>query len=289
MGGWFARYEWRPPRSRKDAAVKIAVTGKGGVGKTTVTSLLAYHFARQGRPVLAIDADPAPCLGPALGFSLEKLLDLHPIAEMGDLISERTGAPAKSSAGAFFKLNPRVSDLPDRFSGLHNGIRLLLLGAVQDGGAGCICPASALLKELVRHVLLDRGEVVLLDLYAGVEHLGRGTAEAVDIMLAVAEPTNQSMRTVRHIQALAADIGITNILLIGNKVTCEADRQFFEDSAADLPLLGCLDASPQMRTADRTGAIPYDLAPELAAGIATMAGAIEAAIGDARERSASNV
>src|SRR5208337_3218968 len=158
-------------------------------------------------------------LGPALGFPDAKLLDLRPIAEMGELIAERTGTSAKSAAGGFFRLNPNVADLPERFSATHHGIRLLLLGAVQEGGSGCICPASALLKELVRHVMLKRNEVVLLDLYAGVEHLGRGTAEAVDAMLVVAEPTNRSMRTVRQIAALAADIGIRNIHLAGNKAT----------------------------------------------------------------------
>ena len=127
--------------------MKIAVAGKGGVGKTTVTALLAHHFAQAGRPVLAIDADPSPCLGPALGFPDAKLLELRPIAEMGELIAERTGTSAKSAAG-FFRLNPNVADLPERFSVVHRGIRLLLLGAVQEGGSGCICPASALLKEL---------------------------------------------------------------------------------------------------------------------------------------------
>jgi CO dehydrogenase maturation factor len=252
--------------------VKIAVTGKGGVGKTTVTALLAYHFARQGRPVLAIDADPSPCLGPALGFPEDKLLNLRPIAEMGELIAERTGAPAKSSMGAFFRLNPQVSDLPERFSDTHDGIRLLLLGAVQEGGSGCICPASALLKELVRHVIVQRDEVVLLDLYAGVEHLGRGTAEAVDVMLVVAEPTNRSMRTVRQIKALAADIGIHNLLLIGNKATGEDDRRFFEENAGDIPLAGCLGAAPEAVTADRTGKVLYDIAPQLAADIGVIAG-----------------
>jgi CO dehydrogenase maturation factor len=251
--------------------MKIAVAGKGGVGKTTVTALLAHHFAQAGRPVLAIDADPSPCLGPALGFPDAALLDLRPIAEMGELIAERTGTSAKSSAGGFFRLNPDVADLPERFSATHRGIRLLLLGAVQEGGSGCICPASALLKELVRHVMLKRNEVVLLDLYAGVEHLGRGTAEAVDAMLVVAEPTNRSMRTVRQIAALAADIGIRNIHLAGNKAGSESDRRFFEEQAGDIPVAGCLDAAGEAMTADRTGKVLYDLAPRLAEGIGAIA------------------
>ena len=152
--------------------MKIAVTGKGGVGKTTLTSLLAYTLADQNYQVLAIDADPSPCLGAALGFPEELLVDLTPIARMDELIYERTGAKP-GTTGGYFKLNPRVDDLPDRFSAVHRGIRMLELGSVKLGGAGCICPESAMLRSLVTHILLRRDEVVLLDMYAGVEHLGR--------------------------------------------------------------------------------------------------------------------
>ncbi|MFB8830758.1 hypothetical protein ACE0DR_18670 [Azotobacter sp. CWF10] len=154
---------------------------------------------------------------------------------------------------------------------------------MQKGGSGCICPASTLLKQLVRHVLLERDEVVLLDLYAGVEHLGRGTAEAVDVMLAVAEPTNRSLRTVRQVQVLARDIGIDKLLLVGNKATGAEDRAFFADAAGSLPLAGCLEMSPAAMTADRSGAPLYDLSPELAREAASIAEAIErlACSGDA--------
>ncbi len=260
--------------------MKIAVTGKGGVGKTTLASLLACHYARRGRPVLAVDADPSPCLGPALGFSAEALLDLLSIADMQELIAERTGAGVQRAAGAFFKLNPRVADLADRFSCVRGGIRLLLLGAVREGGAGCICPASTLLKQLVRHIVLQRDEIVLLDLYAGVEHLGRGTAEAVDAMVAVAEPTNRAMRTVRQIKSLAADIGVRNLLLVGNKARGEADRRFFEESAPDIPLAGCLALAPEAMAAERAGQVLYDVAPGLAAAAGAIADRIEGTVTD---------
>lgn len=254
--------------------LKIAISGKGGVGKTTLTSLLAAHYASRGRQVLAIDADPSPCLGPALGFSEAQLLDLLPIAEMSELIAERTGSDPRASGGVF-KMNPRVADIPERFAAQRDNIRLLLLGAVQQGGAGCICPASALLKQLVRHTLLERDEVVLLDLYAGVEHLGRGTAEAVDVMLAVAEPTNRSLRTVRQVQVLARDIGIEKLLLVGNKAAGAEDRAFFAGAEVNMPLAGCLEMTAAAMAADRSGVPLYDLSPELAREVALIAEAIE--------------
>lgn len=252
--------------------LKIAISGKGGVGKTTLTSLLAAHYAAQNRRVLAIDADPSPCLGPALGFTHEDLQYLRPISEMGDLIAERTG----TSTGGVFKMNPKVADVPDRFAAQRGNIKLLLLGAVQQGGSGCICPASALLKQLVRHTLLERDEVVLLDLYAGVEHLGRATADAVDVMLAVAEPTHRSLGTVRQVQVLANDIGITQVLLVGNKLNGPEDEAFFAEHASDLPLAGFISQSAAAVVADRSGKPLYDLSPKLAQEVARIAAAIEA-------------
>lgn len=255
--------------------MKIAISGKGGAGKTTLVSLLAYHYAAQGRPVLAIDADPSPCLGPALGFPEEKLVGLRPIAEMEALIAERTGSQP-GSYGAFFKLNPRVDDLPDRFSIVHSGIRLLLLGTVEEGGSGCICPESALLKQLVTHVLLRRDEVVLLDLYAGVEHLGRATADSVDAMLVVVEPTRRSLGTAQQIKRLAAAIGVHRVYLVGNKTRDEADEQFITENSPGLPVVGCFPVSPRAITADRTGQVLYQLDPTCVMKTAEVAGAVEA-------------
>lgn len=244
--------------------MKIAVTGKGGVGKTTLTSLLAYTYADQNYQVLAIDADPSPCLGAALGFPEELLVELTPIARMDELIYERTGAKP-GTTGGYFKLNPRVDDLPDRFSAVHRGIKMLELGSVKLGGAGCICPESAMLRSLVTHILLRRDEVVLLDMYAGVEHLGRATADAVDAMLVVVEPTARSLGTAKQIMDLANDLKMKHLFLVGSKIQGEEDLQFIRNNSPGLDVLGSLADDPRVRQADREGLSAYDLSPELAA------------------------
>jgi CO dehydrogenase maturation factor len=244
--------------------MKLAVTGKGGVGKTTLTSLLAYAYRDRGYQVMAIDADPSPCLGAALGFPADKLAGLTPIARMEDMIYERTGAKPGSSGG-FFKINPRVDDLPEAFSTVHHDIRLLELGAVELGGSGCICPESAVLRSLVTHILLRRDEVVLLDMYAGVEHLGRATADAVDAMLIVVEPTARSLDTAAQIKSLAEDIKLQKLFLVGSKVDGPEDRSFIQAGSPGLPVLGFLPADPLVRQADRLMQPVYELSTELAA------------------------
>ena len=243
--------------------MKIAVTGKGGVGKTTLTSLLAYSYVDLGYQVLAIDADPSPCLGAALGFPQDLIDGLKPIAQMEVLIYERTGAQP-GTVGGYFKLNPRVDDLPDRFSALHRGIRLLELGAVEMGGSGCICPESAILRTLITHILLRRNELVLLDMYAGVEHLGRATADAVDAMVVVVEPTARSLGTAAQIKKLAEDLKLARLYLVGSKVQGDSDRDFITQGSPGLPVLGFLPDDPHVREADRQGIAVYVGAPELA-------------------------
>jgi CO dehydrogenase maturation factor len=244
--------------------MKLAITGKGGVGKTTLTALLACAFDDLGYRVLAIDADPSPCLGAALGFPQQALERLQPIARMEALIYERTGAQP-GTIGGYFKLNPRVDDIPDQFAVEHRGIRLLELGAVQAGGAGCICPESTVLRSLVTHVLLRRDELVLLDMYAGVEHLGRATADAVDAMLVVAEPTARSLATAAQIVQLAGDLRLTRLFLVGSKLQGPEDRAYLEAGSPGLALLGALPADARARQADRAGQALYDIAPDLAA------------------------
>jgi CO dehydrogenase maturation factor len=250
-------------RSTMDKGLRIAVTGKGGVGKTTLTGLLAFAYVDEGYSVLAIDADPSPCLGAALGFPQELRQGLTPIAQMEELIYERTGARPGASGG-FFKINPRVDDLPDQFSAMHRGVRLLELGAVTQGGAGCICPESAVLRALITHILLRRDEVVLLDMYAGVEHLGRATADAVDAMLVVVEPTVRSLQTAAQIKSLAEDIKLSRLYLVGSRVQGEGDMEFIQEQSPGLSVIGYLPEDARVREADRQGVPLYEAAPELA-------------------------
>jgi CO dehydrogenase maturation factor len=237
--------------------MKIAITGKGGVGKTTLTALLAQVYADQGRDVLAVDADPSPCLAGALGFPDQLRAKLHPIAEMDELIEERTGAKP-GTVGGFFTLNPRVDDLPDRFSVVHRGVRLLEMGSVDLGGSGCICPESAMLKTLFTHLLFRKDDVLLLDMYAGVEHLGRATVDFVDAMLIVVEPTRRSLGTAAQIKKLANDIGLSRLWLVGNKVRDDEEAKFLEAETPGLPVLGFLPADLKVQEADRLGVPVYD-------------------------------
>jgi CO dehydrogenase maturation factor len=242
--------------------MKIAITGKGGVGKTTLSALMAQAYADEGRQVLAVDADPSPCLAGALGFPDELRAQLHPIAEMDELITERTGA-RPGTVGGFFTLNPRVDDIPERFSILHRGVRLLEMGSVDIGGSGCICPEGAMLKTLFTHLMFRKDEVLLLDMYAGVEHLGRATVDFVDAMLVVVEPTRRSLGTAAQIKKLANDIGLTRLWLVGNKVRNSDESAFLQAETPGLPVLGYLPADLAVQEADRLGIPVYDHVPSL--------------------------
>lgn len=256
---------------------KIAITGKGGVGKTTLAALLAYIYAEAGNSVIAIDADPAASLAYAVGLPEELEVQLTPIAEMEDLIYERTGAKP-GTTGGFFKLNPRVDDIPDRFSVDYRGIKLLQLGTISTGGTGCICPESAMLKTLVTHAVLYRDEVMILDMEAGVEHLGRATAGAVDAFLIVVETGRRSLGTAQTIQQLAADIGITRCYVVGNKVRDQADRDYIQNSLPDLPIIGFLSADPRAVEADMRGEAIFDAVPQLVEEARLIAAAFDQAI-----------
>jgi CO dehydrogenase maturation factor len=255
--------------------MKLAITGKGGVGKTTLTALLAQTYADTGRQVLAVDADPSPCLAGALGFPSELRAQLHPIAEMDALIEERTGAKP-GTVGGFFTLNPRVDDIPERFSILHRGVRLLEMGSVELGGSGCICPEAAMLKTLFTHLLFRKDDILLLDMYAGVEHLGRATVDFVDAMLVVVEPTRRSLGTAGQIKKLANDIGLMRLYLVGNKVRNEDEARFLENETPGLPVLGYLPADLKVQEADRLNIPVYDHVPALRESVKQIIGKVVA-------------
>ena len=219
--------------------MKLAITGKGGVGKTTLAALLSYVFVEQGQRVLAIDADPAAGLASACGVPPDVAAAITPVAEMEDLIYERTGAK-KGEIGGFFKLNPRVDDIPERFAVSAGGIRILSMGTVQMGGTGCLCPENALLRSLVTHLLLRRDEVLILDMEAGVEHLGRGTARAVDAFVVVVEPGRRSLQTAHTIYGLAQDLGIERVHVVGNKIASASDEAFIAEQLPEFDVLGFL-------------------------------------------------
>ncbi len=249
---------------------KIAVSGKGGVGKTMFCSLLAYILAEQGHAVYAIDADPSPTLAQALGFPRELAQKLVPIAAMADLIEERTGV-RPGQFGAYFRMNPRVDDIPERFSVCHRGIRLMQMGTVRGPGAGCVCPENTMLRALATHLLLRQEETVVLDMVAGLEHLGRGTARAVDVMYIVVEPGRRSLDVALDIAALARGLGIPRLWAVGNKVRGERDLALMERELGELRLAGWLPYDERVIEADINGQAVYDVAPDMAARVRAIA------------------
>ncbi|MFC2071399.1 AAA family ATPase [Chloroflexota bacterium] len=245
--------------------MKIAISGKGGVGKTLLAAMLSKTFAESGYSVLAIDADPDANLAATLGFHHAE--QIIPISEMSDLIEERTGVKPGQSA-PYFKLNPKVDDIPEKYALKQNGIRLMIMGRIKKGGTGCYCPENALLKTLMNHLLVARNEVIIMDMEAGIEHLGRSTARMVDELIVVIEPGRRSIETALNIQKLAKEIDLQNVALVGNKVRNQSDREFLVSSLpgleflgfipydqaivdADLNNLSILDSSQQIMTAVR--------------------------------------
>jgi len=238
--------------------MKIAISGKGGVGKTTLAGVLARILASRGRKVLAIDADPDSNLASAIGLPNEALSKLLPIASMTSMIEERTGAK-KGSYGTMFKLNPKVDDIPDDMGVSYQGVKLLLLGCIPQGGGGCFCPENVLLKNLVRHLLVQREEALIIDMEAGLEHLGRGSTGYVDALVIVVEPGQRAMNTARQIKKLGEDLKIKNMMIVGNKVNSEEDRRLIEEQLSDFPVLGHMSFNPKIVQADREGKSPYDI------------------------------
>ncbi len=249
-------------------SLKLAFGGKGGVGKTTITSLIARTIAALDKEtsVIAIDADPVANL--AAGLGIDESRPITPVAELSDLIAERTGAKP-GTMGGFFTLNPKVDDIPDRFSIEKDGVKLLVMGTVQQGGGGCICPESTILKALMNHLVLARNEVVVMDMEAGVEHLGRATSGSVDALVIVVNPGMRSRVAADKIRKLGRDIGIKTILVLANRVRSDADRALIEDTMKDYEILGFLPEMDEIVNSDREGSRPFDdiatIPPELRA------------------------
>jgi len=242
--------------------MKLAVSGKGGVGKTTLVALLSRLLAQEGHPVIAIDADPSSNLAAALGIAASERLT--PIREMRDLIRERTES-GPDGYGQYFKLNPHVSDLPEKFSVVSEGVRLMILGGITKGGGGCACPENALLKALLSHLVVLREETIIVDMEAGIEHLGRATVAAVDALLVVVEPGRRSIDTAFAVRRLANEIGIKRTFAVGNKLQTEEHRTFLDGALGNLPLLGAISYDPALARADLEGKPVFESAPQAVA------------------------
>jgi CO dehydrogenase maturation factor len=252
--------------------MKIAFSGKGGVGKTSISAALSLYYAKQGKKVLAVDVDPDANLATALGMPFDLAQKITPISQMKELIKERTGAEPGAPPG-FFSLNPKVDDIPEEYSKNINGVKLMVMGSVDTGGMGCICPENSLIRALINNLLLNRDEVVIMDMEAGIEHLGRSTADAVDAMIIVVEPGRRSIDTAFRIKKLAADIGLKNIYLVLNNM--ENENQLNNLKETGLPLLTTVSASESVKKADEEDKAVYPLDDKFNEEIAVLARKLE--------------
>ena len=234
--------------------MKVAFTGKGGVGKTTLASLLIKSFSKDDEEVLAVDCDPDSNLARALGF--KDAGKIKPIAHMKDVIDERMGiTPGNRS---FFKLNPRIDDIPDKFSKESGKIKLIVMGSVKEGGSGCMCPESAFIKNLLGHLILKRNEHVVMDMEAGVEHLGRGTAESCDFVLVVCDPSLNSIGTAKKIHGFANEIGVKKIYALGNKIRGKKDEEFIKKELKGIKLIGTVKFNENFLESDKEKGFSID-------------------------------
>ena len=241
--------------------MKFAVAGKGGVGKTFISGTLARLFARDGYNVLAVDADPNINLASTLGVPRDVAEKIVPLSENDSLVEERTGVAPGRSYGSMFRMTPTVSDIVEKFGVVGpDGVQLLVMGTVKGGDTGCMCPANALLRVLIQHLLIQRRDVVIMDMVAGLEHLGRGTARRVDAMLAVVEPRMKSVDTIRRILKLAAEIEVREVLAVGNKIGGERERVFVEERMREVgvPVAAHIPYDPAVAEADMLGEAPLD-------------------------------
>jgi len=267
--------------------MKIAVSGKGGVGKTTISAMLTGALGLQTKCVVAIDADPDANLASALGVPDDT--EIIPLSEMHDMISERTGA--QDEPGGYFQLNPRVDDIPDKYAHKISNIHVLALGGVSQGGAGCICPATAIVKALLVHLIIGRDDILIMDMEAGLEHLGRATAQSMDALLVVVNPDKWSVQTAVRVRKLAGDLGMKKVFAVVNRLgsvgqdnpdETEAKLREIQAALGDVPLIGSLPVDPDLgQGALRTGA---DGAVEPTEAAARHAAAIDGIISELRSR-----
>lgn len=230
--------------------MKLAVTGKGGVGKTTVSALLARALTKSGRTVFAIDADPDSNLAASMGYPHPE--QIRPLVELKELIEERTGVKP-GTTGGMFRLNPFVEDIPERYAVDIDGVKVLVAGAVKKGGAGCYCPENTMIRALISHLLTEKNSALVLDMEAGIEHLSRGTLTAVDQLIVVTEPGRRSVETAERIAQMAAEIGLNRVSVIGNRVRSEDDRAFLKETLPQMDFIGFLPYDQAVRDAEIAG------------------------------------
>lgn len=239
--------------------MKIAITGKGGVGKTTFAATLARLYADEGKTVLAADADPDANLGLALGFTEEELNQIVPISKMRKLVEERTGADEFNKV---FRINPKVDDIPDKYAKKCNGVKLLVLGTVETANSGCVCPEHVMLKRIINHLMLRSSDVVIMDMEAGLEHLGRGTTNGMDQFVVVIEPGARSIQTYQNVKRLAEGLGVKQVGVVANKVRGPEDEEFIRSKIPAEDLLGFIHYNSDVIDADRQGKSPYDFSTQ---------------------------
>ena len=248
--------------------MKLAISGKGGVGKSTLAAALALLLARDGKRVLAVDADPDANLASALGIPATIQRGIVPISQQIALIEERTGAKVKSY-GQMFKLNPNVADVAERCAFMYENVALLVLGAIEKGGTGCACPESVFIRALVSDLILQQGDALIMDMEAGVEHLGRATVRGVDAMILVVEPGLRAIECANRCITMSADIGLTRIRIVANKVTGPDDERFIREAFPSHQLLGSIPYSGLIGAADRRGESVLNVLDEHLLGIFT--------------------
>jgi len=244
---------------RERSSLKIAVAGKGGSGKTLVASTLSRLLARTGFDVLAVDVDTTLNLAAALGIPEELRRTIVPLVENREIIEERAAL-----RGGAFRLNPQVNDLVDKIAVTGpDRVKLMVVGTVRDAGSGCMCPANALIRGLLQHLVLGERVAVVMDMEAGLEHLGRSTIRGFDALLIVTEPSVKSVEVSLKIAELAGKLAVRNTWLIGNKVESAEDERFLVDelSAHSLTPKALIPYDRSIMEADRNGVPPLDFSP----------------------------